>query len=122
MDLEAPIPLFRSSAVVSQSQNLVVIIRYSPVTTQFLQCLGPSTRHVRPSPDGCHHSDQAQNDVPAGRALPQSAPIHRKCHGTEQHAVGPIGPIGDHVHAVVDAIADIHVKTPWLTEQGFVLR
>ena len=26
------------------------------------------------------------------------------------------------LHAVVDAIADIHIKPPWLTEQGFVLR
>ena len=26
------------------------------------------------------------------------------------------------LHAVVDAIADIHIEPPWLTEQGFVLR
>ena len=43
-------------------------------------------------------------------------------HGAQQHAIGPIGPIGNHVHAVVDAIADIHIKTPWLTKQGFVLQ
>ena len=42
--------------------------------------------------------------------------------GTQQHAVGPIGPIGDHVHAVVNAIADVHVEAPWLTKEGFVLR
>ena len=26
------------------------------------------------------------------------------------------------IDAVVDAIAHIHIKPPWLTEQGFVLR
>jgi hypothetical protein len=43
-------------------------------------------------------------------------------NGTQQHTIGPVAPIGDHVHAVVDAIADIHIEPPWLTEQGFVLR
>ena len=58
------------------------------------------------------------------QAGPCSNPLRfiGKCHSTQQHAVGPIGPIGDHVHAVVDAIADIHIEPPWLTEQGFVLR
>ena len=58
------------------------------------------------------------------QAGPCSNPLRfiGKCHGTQQHAVGPIGPISDHVHAVVDAIADIHIEPPWLTEQGFVLR
>ena len=46
----------------------------------------------------------------------------RQGHGAQQHAIGPITPIGDHVHAVVDAVADIHIKAPWLTEEGFVLR
>ena len=45
-----------------------------------------------------------------------------KSHGTQQHTIGPVAPIGDDVHAVVDAIADIHIKPPWLTEQGFILR
>ena len=45
-----------------------------------------------------------------------------KSHGTQQHTIGPVAPIGDDVHAVVDAIADVHIKPPWLTEQGFVLR
>ena len=44
-----------------------------------------------------------------------------KSHGPEQHAIGPIGPIGDHVHAVVDAVTDIDIKAPWRTKQGFVL-
>ena len=26
------------------------------------------------------------------------------------------------LHTVVDAIADVHIEPPWLTEQGFVLR
>ena len=56
------------------------------------------------------------------QAGPCSNPLRfiGKCHGTQQHAVGPIGPIGDHVHAVVDAIAHINVKTSWLTKERFV--
>ena len=45
----------------------------------------------------------------------------RQGHGSQQDSIGPIGPIGDHVHAVVDAIADIHIKTPWRSKQGFIL-
>ena len=46
----------------------------------------------------------------------------RQGRSTQQHAIGPIAPIGDHVHAVVDAVADIHIKPPWLAEEGFILR
>ena len=40
----------------------------------------------------------------------------------EQNPIGPFGALGDHIHAVVDAIADVHIKPAGLTEQGFVLR
>ena len=43
-------------------------------------------------------------------------------HSAEQHTIGPILPIGDHIHAVVDAIADVDIKSPWITKEGFVLR
>ena len=46
----------------------------------------------------------------------------RQCHSTQQHAIGPFRAIGHHIHAVVDAIADIHINPPSLTKQRFVLR
>ena len=54
---------------------------------QMCLTLGPSTRHVRPSPDGCHHGDQARNDAPAGQVLQQLAPVHRggPQHGATHH-------------------------------------
>ena len=48
--------------------------------------------------------------------------LTRKSHRPQQHTLRPILPIGDHVHAVVDAIADIHIKPPRRTKQRFVLR
>ena len=34
------------------------------------------------------------------------------CCNPEQHPIRPVGAIGDHIHAVVDAIAHIHIKRP----------
>ena len=52
------------------------------------------------------------------RGNPLRLPGYRQ--GTEQDAVGPVGPACHHIHAVVDAIAHIHIKTPRLTKERFV--
>ena len=46
----------------------------------------------------------------------------RQRNGSQQNATGPVSTIRDDIDAVVDAIADIHIKPTWLAEQGFVLR
>ena len=52
------------------------------------------------------------------RSNPLRLPGYRQ--GTEQDAVGPVGPACHHIHAVVNAIAHIHVKPPRLTKERFV--
>jgi hypothetical protein len=46
--------------------------------------------------------------------------LTRQRDRSKQHAVGPIRPIRHHIHAVVNAVAHIHIKPPRLTKQGFV--
>ena len=62
--------------------------------------------------------------APSEQPRPSRDPFRlaRDGDGAEQHAIRPLGTISHHIHAVVDAIADIDVKPTWLTEQGFVLR
>jgi hypothetical protein len=38
----------------------------------------------------------------------------------KQDTVGPIRAIRHHIHAVVNAITHIHIKTPWRTKKGFI--
>ena len=40
--------------------------------------------------------------------------------GPQQYPIGPIRAACHHVDAVVDAVAHIDIKPPWLTKQGFV--
>ena len=62
--------------------------------------------------------------APGEQSRPSRDPFRlaRKSDSAEQNAIRPLGTISHHIHAVVDAIAHIDVKPPWLTEQGFVLR
>ena len=46
--------------------------------------------------------------------------LARKSDSPEQHGIRPLGTISHHIHAVVDAIAHIHIETPWLTKERFV--
>ena len=36
--------------------------------------------------------------------------------------IAPLSSIGDYIHAVVNAIAHVHIEPPWLAKQGYVLR
>ena len=53
---------------------------------------------------------------------PRSHPFRLARHrnSAKQHPIGPITAIGHHIHAVVNAIAHIDIKTPWLTKERFV--
>ena len=45
-----------------------------------------------------------------------------QCHCTKQNAIGPISPMGRDIHAVMNAIAHIHIETPRLPKERFVAR
>ena len=44
----------------------------------------------------------------------------RQRNGSQQNSTGPVSTIRDDIDAVVDAIAHIDVKPPWLPKQRFV--
>lgn len=41
-------------------------------------------------------------------------------HGPQQHTIGPVLAVGDHIHAVMDAMTDVNVEAPGRAEQRFV--
>ena len=41
-------------------------------------------------------------------------------HRPKQHPIRPLGSLSHHIHAVVDAIADIHIEATWLTKKRLI--
>ena len=55
-------------------------------------------------------------------ACPNPLQLTRQRNRPQQNTVGPIRSIRHHIHAVVDAIADIHIETTRRSKQRFVAR
>ena len=53
---------------------------------------------------------------------PSSHPLRLmgQSHRPQQHPIRPSGSMGHHIHAMVDAITDIHIEATWLTKERFV--
>jgi len=63
-----------------------------------------------------------QAKPPRQQRRPSGRPFRfpRQGRRPQQHPVGPVAAAGDHIHAVMNAVAHINVKTPRLTKQRFV--
>ena len=61
-----------------------------------------------------------EEDGNASRPCRCALRLARQRHRSKELPTGPSRPDCHHFHAVVNAIAHIHIKPPWLAKQGFV--